>query len=172
MAGAESSLGNNPNSSSRARSGEPGTSCSGEGCRHSNLQDSSPPPKRKRIKLEDSNQTPHHNSKHQNDRHQSDQQNTATSVMSLDAVDSTLVQGSNPSSEVGTSNDSTIPGAHPKESDADDGVLSASDGGKRRLKLHLTHFLNGELDYAGILREVLPLTRELYALSRFRMHCQ
>jgi hypothetical protein len=46
--------------------------------------------------------------------------------------------------------------------------LSGTDEIKRKLQLDLTRFLNKELDYAGILREVIPPTRKLYAISPYR----
>ncbi|KAF1828136.1 hypothetical protein BDW02DRAFT_652237 [Decorospora gaudefroyi] len=55
--------------------------------------------------------------------------------------------------------------------DVDEGgssQLSGADEIKRKLQLDLTRFLNKELDYAGILREVIPPTRKLYADSPYR----
>ncbi|KAH7394838.1 hypothetical protein BKA66DRAFT_285924 [Pyrenochaeta sp. MPI-SDFR-AT-0127] len=52
--------------------------------------------------------------------------------------------------------------------DVDDDGLSWADQTKRKLQLDLTRFLNSELDYAGILREVIPPTRQLYTLSPYR----
>jgi hypothetical protein len=46
--------------------------------------------------------------------------------------------------------------------------LSGADEIKRNLQLDLTRFLNKELDYTGILREVIPPTRKLYADSPYR----
>jgi hypothetical protein len=39
---------------------------------------------------------------------------------------------------------------------------------KQKLKLDLSRFFNNELDYAGIMGEVIPLTRQLYAISPYR----
>jgi hypothetical protein len=55
--------------------------------------------------------------------------------------------------------------------DVDEGglsQLSGTDEIKRKLQIDLTRFLNKELDYAGILREVIPPTRKLYADSPHR----
>jgi hypothetical protein len=52
--------------------------------------------------------------------------------------------------------------------EGDPSQLSGADEIKRKLQLDLTRFLNKELDYAGILREVIPPTRKLYADSPYR----
>lgn len=48
------------------------------------------------------------------------------------------------------------------------GELSLVDRTRQKLRINLTRFLNEELDYAGALREVIPLTRQLYADSPHR----
>jgi hypothetical protein len=48
------------------------------------------------------------------------------------------------------------------------GGLSSVDQVKRKLQLDLVRFVNNELDYAGILREVIPPTKDLYAMSPHR----
>jgi hypothetical protein len=50
----------------------------------------------------------------------------------------------------------------------DEEGLSGADRMKRKLQIDLTHFLNNEPDYTGILREVIPPTRQLYAISPHR----
>jgi hypothetical protein len=50
----------------------------------------------------------------------------------------------------------------------DESSLSETDPKKQRLKLNLLRFLDNELDYAGILAEVIPLTRQLYATSPYQ----
>lgn len=52
--------------------------------------------------------------------------------------------------------------------DVDKDSLSGADQMKRKLQLDLTRFLNSEPDYTGILREVIPPTKQLYAISPHR----
>jgi hypothetical protein len=49
-----------------------------------------------------------------------------------------------------------------------DHELSVVDRTRQKLKLNLVRFLNKDLDYAGVLREVIPPTRQLYADSPHR----
>ncbi|KAJ6284343.1 hypothetical protein J3E71DRAFT_377966 [Bipolaris maydis] len=53
--------------------------------------------------------------------------------------------------------------------DIDKDSLSGADRMKRKLQLDLTRFLDGEPDYTGILREVIPPAKQLYAISQ---HCK
>jgi hypothetical protein len=47
------------------------------------------------------------------------------------------------------------------------GELSLVNRTRQKLLVNLTRFINEELDYAGALREVIPLTRQLYADSPY-----
>jgi hypothetical protein len=82
----------------------------------------------------------------------------------------TSTAGANLPSDITTN--ITIPDdSNNKNIDVDEGGLSQLSGAdeiKRKLQLDLTRFLNKELDYAGILREVIPPTRKLYADSPYR----
>ncbi|KAF2023779.1 hypothetical protein EK21DRAFT_94639 [Setomelanomma holmii] len=49
--------------------------------------------------------------------------------------------------------------------------LSETNRMKQKLRLNLVRFLIDELDYAGILSEVVPLTKKLYASSPHREPC-
>ena len=59
-----------------------------------------------------------------------------------------------------TSTNLTMPDVHNIN-----GELFLVDRTRQKLRINLTRFLNEELDYAGALREVIPLTRQLYADS-------
>jgi hypothetical protein len=50
---------------------------------------------------------------------------------------------------------------------ADESGLSETDRMKQKLKLNLSRFFNNKLDYASILGEVIPLIRQLYAISPY-----
>jgi hypothetical protein len=84
----------------------------------------------------------------------------------------TSTAGANLPSDITT--DITIPDDNNNNIDLDEGglsQLSGTDEMKRKLQLDLTRFLNKELDYAGILREVVPPTRDLYAISPHHTPC-
>ncbi|KAL5371290.1 hypothetical protein DPSP01_014372 [Paraphaeosphaeria sporulosa] len=66
----------------------------------------------------------------------------------------------------------TIPDArNVNNNDINTGGLSSVDQIKQKLGLDLARFLNNELDFAGILREVIPPTRHLYGMSPHRKPC-
>ncbi|KAA8617292.1 hypothetical protein A1F94_007893 [Pyrenophora tritici-repentis] len=52
--------------------------------------------------------------------------------------------------------------------DVDEDSLSGADQVKRKLQLDLARLLNSEPDYTGILREVIPPTKQLYAIRWHR----
>ncbi|KAL5399460.1 hypothetical protein PMIN03_012676 [Paraphaeosphaeria minitans] len=63
----------------------------------------------------------------------------------------------------------TIPDVRKVDNNAiNTGGLSSVDQIKQKLGLDLARFLNHELDFAGILREVIPPTRRLYGISPYR----
>jgi hypothetical protein len=51
----------------------------------------------------------------------------------------------------------------------EEGSLSEIDQMKQRLQLNLLRFLNNELDYAGMRDNVIPLTKQLYEISSYRI---
>jgi hypothetical protein len=52
--------------------------------------------------------------------------------------------------------------------DVDEDTHSGTDEMKRKLQSDLTRFLTGEPNYTGILHEVIPPTKQLYAISPHR----
>jgi hypothetical protein len=81
----------------------------------------------------------------------------------------TSTAGANLPSDITTN--ITTPDDNNNNNNVDEGgpsQLSGADEIKRNLQLDLTRFLNKELDYTGILREVIPPTRKLYADSPYR----
>jgi hypothetical protein len=55
-----------------------------------------------------------------------------------------------------------------KITNIDNGGPSSVDQIKQKLQLSLVRFLNNELDFAGVLSEVIPHTKHLYAISPHR----